>query len=104
MSCLTEHCAVLSACAHSILMDTCEKLASSEAVVQDLQKMLQSRAQMEKLCSVTSHWKGLKKQHPKDDLARRLYECENFIARRELLTFLCFQVTVPVIGMFIQGY
>ena len=55
---------------------------------------------MEKLCSVTSTWKGLKRQHPKDDLARRLNECQNVTARLELLRFLCSQVTVPVIGMF----
>lgn len=78
----------------------CERLSNGDIVVQDLQKIAQRRVQMEKLCSVISHWKGLKKQHPKDDLARRLHECENFMARRELLNFLCSQVTVPVIGRF----
>ena len=97
-SCLTEHCAVLSACAYSIIADMCEKLSNGDVVVKDLQTMLPKRAQMEKLCSVTSHWKGLKKQHLKDDLACRLHECENFVARRDLLHFLCSQVTVPVIG------
>ena len=53
---------------------------------------------MERLCSVTNVWKGLKKQHPKEHLSRRLKECENFTARQELLTFLCNQVTVPVVG------
>jgi hypothetical protein len=79
----------------------CEKLANGEVIVKDLQTLLPKRAQMEKLCSVTSHWKGLRRQHPKDDLTRRLHECENFIAHKELLRFLCSQVTVPVIGMFI---
>lgn len=99
-SCLTEHCTILSACANSILTSMCEKLANGEVVIKDLQTMLPKRAQMEKLCSVTSHWKGLKRQHPKDDLARRLHECENFVARKDLLQFLCSQVTVPVIGKF----
>lgn len=99
-SCLTEHCTILSACANSILTSMCEKLANGEVIVKDLQTMLPKRVQMEKLCSVTSHWKGLKRQHPKDDLARRLHECENFVARKDLLQFLCSQVTVPVIGKF----
>ena len=99
-SCLPEHCLVLSACAQSILLDTCEKLSTGDSAMEDLGKMLQKRNQMERLCSVTSTWKGLKKQHPKDDLARRLKEYENFTARLELLRFLCSQVTVPVIGMF----
>ena len=55
---------------------------------------------MERLCSITSTWKGLKKQHPKDDLARRLNEYQNFTVRLELLRFLCSQITVSVIGMF----
>ena len=98
-SCLTEHCALLSACAHGILSDICNKLSSGEVIVQDLQKIHQRRAQMENLCSVISHWKGFRRQHFKDDLARRLHEYENYIARRDLLIFLCSQVTVPVIGM-----
>ena len=100
-SCLPEHCAILSACAHSILLDACEKLSTGEAVVEDLQKISQKRIQMERLCSVVSIWKGLKKQHPKDHLARRLNECDNFIARQQLLRFLCSQVSVPVAGKYI---
>ena len=90
---------MLSACAQSILLDTCEKLSTGDSVIEDLGKMLQKRNQMERLCSVTSVWKGFRKQHPKDDLARRLNECQNFTARLELLRFLCSQVTVPVTGM-----
>ena len=102
--CLPEHCAVLSACAQSILLDTCEKLSTGESAVKDLEKILQKKVQMERLCSVTSIWKGLKKQHPKDDLARRLKECQNFTARRDLLRFLCSQVTVSVIGKYISDF
>ena len=79
----------------------CDKLSNGDIAIRDLQTMLPKRAQMEKLCSVTSHWKGLKKQHPIDDLHRRLHECENFTARRELLHFLCSQVAVPVVGRYI---
>ena len=78
------------------------KLSSGEVVVMDLEKIFQRRVQMERLCSVANIWKGLKKQHPKDHLAQRLNECQNFKARRELLTFLCSQVTVPVIGMLLE--
>ena len=99
-SCLPEHCALLSACAQSVLLDICMKLSSGDVIVLDLRKMSEKRTRMEKLCSVTSVWKGFKKQHPKDHLAQRLNEYDNYKARHDLLTFLCSQVTVDVIGTF----
>lgn len=102
-SCLTKHCTILCDCAYTILLKTCEKLCTGDILVEDLLNLSQKRMQIENLCSVVSIQKGLKKYHPMECLACRLNEYQNFIERQGLLSFLCSQVSIPVVGMYFRS-